>query len=58
MPLMTDPSVIYGLELGGRWRGAIYGSDLKLDTPTTHNLHHRPAAGAVANPACVRCARP
>src|ERR1035438_4373670 len=32
MPLMTDPAVIYGLELEGRWRGTIYSSDLKLDT--------------------------
>ena len=30
MPLMTDPSVIYGLELEGRWRGVIHESDLKL----------------------------
>ena len=30
---MTDPSVIYGLELQGRWRGTIYASDLKRDTP-------------------------
>jgi UPF0755 protein len=46
MPLMTDPSVIYGLELDGRWRGAIYQSDLKLDTPVQHLSAHRPAAGS------------
>ncbi len=32
MPLMTDPAVIYGLELEGRWRGTIYQSDLSRDT--------------------------
>jgi UPF0755 protein len=50
MPLMTDPSVIYGLELGGRWRGAIYGSDLKLDTPYNTYLHTGLPPGPVANP--------
>jgi len=50
MPLMTDPSVIYGLELGGRWRGAIYGSDLKLDTPYNTYLHAGLPPGPVANP--------
>jgi UPF0755 protein len=50
MPLMTDPSVIYGLELGGRWRGAIYGSDLKLNTPYNTYLHTGLPPGPVANP--------
>jgi UPF0755 protein len=50
IPLMTDPSVIYGLELGGRWRGAIYGSDLKLDTPYNTYLHAGLPPGPVANP--------
>ena len=50
MPLMTDPSVIYGLELGGRLRGAIYGSDLKLDTPYNTYLHTGLPPGPVANP--------
>jgi UPF0755 protein len=50
MPLMTDPSVIYGLELDGRWRGAIYGSDLKLDTPYNTYLHTGLPPGPVANP--------
>jgi UPF0755 protein len=50
IPLMTDPSVIYGLELSGRWRGAIYGSDLKLNTPYNTYLHTGLPPGPVANP--------
>jgi UPF0755 protein len=50
MPLMTDPSVIYGLELDGRWRGAIYASDLKLDTPYNTYVHTGLPPGPVANP--------
>jgi len=50
MPLMTDPSVIYGLELEGRWRGAIYASDLKQDTPYNTYLHAGLPPGPVANP--------
>ena len=50
MPLMTDPSVIYGLELEGRWRGAIYQSDLKLNTPWNTYLHTGLPPGPVANP--------
>lgn len=50
MPLMTDPSVIYGLELGGRWRGEIHASDLKFDTPYNTYLHAGLPPGPVANP--------
>jgi UPF0755 protein len=50
MPLMTDPAVIYGLELNGLWRGAIYQSDLKLDTPYNTYLHTGLPPGPVANP--------
>jgi UPF0755 protein len=50
MPLMTDPSVIYGLELRNQWRGAIYQSDLKLDTPYNTYLHGGLPPGPVANP--------
>ncbi|MGO9317615.1 MAG: endolytic transglycosylase MltG [Terracidiphilus sp.] len=50
MPLMTDPSVIYGLELKGRWRGVIHESDLKLDTPYNTYLHAGLPPGPVANP--------
>jgi UPF0755 protein len=50
MPLMTDPAVIYGLELDGRWHGTIHQSDLKLDTPYNTYLHTGLPPGPVANP--------
>lgn len=50
MPLMTDPSVIYGLEVKGEWRGAIHESDLKLNTPYNTYLHTGLPPGPVANP--------
>lgn len=50
MPLMTDPSVIYGLELQRLWRGTIYQSDLKRDTPYNTYLHAGMPPGPVANP--------
>jgi UPF0755 protein len=50
MPLMTDPAVIYGLELEGRWRGDIYKSDLKRDTAYNTYLHKGLPPGPIANP--------
>lgn len=50
MPLMTDPAVIYGLEVRNQWRGAIHASDLKLDTPYNTYLHAGLPPGPVANP--------
>ena len=50
MPLMTDPAVIYGLELEGRWRGAIHQTDLARDTPWNTYLHAGLPPGPVANP--------
>ena len=50
MPLMTDPAVIYGLQREGRWRGTIYASDLKYDTPYNTYLHAGLPPGPVANP--------
>ena len=50
MPLMTDPTVIYGLELDRRWRGKIYASDLKFDTPYNTYLHAGLTPGPIANP--------
>ncbi len=50
MPLMTDPSVIYGLELQRAWRGSIYASDLKRDTPYNTYLHPGLPPGPIANP--------
>jgi UPF0755 protein len=50
IPLATDPSVIYGLELEGRWRGAIYQSDLTHNTAYNTYLHPGLPPGPVANP--------
>jgi UPF0755 protein len=50
MPLETDPSVIYGLELAGQWRGAIYQSDLTRNTAYNTYLHPGLPPGPVANP--------
>ena len=53
MPLMTDPAVIYGLEVKDQWRGAIYQSDLsdpKHDTPYNTYRHIGLPPGPIANP--------
>jgi UPF0755 protein len=50
MPLMTDPAVIYGLQLDGRWRGAIYQSDLTRDTAYNTYMHAGLPPGPIANP--------
>jgi UPF0755 protein len=53
MPLMTDPAVIYGLEVEGSWRGTIYASDLtdpKHDTPYNTYRHAGLPPGPIANP--------
>jgi UPF0755 protein len=42
--------VIYGLELDGRWRGTLYASDLKLDTPYNTYLHPDLPPSPIANP--------
>jgi UPF0755 protein len=50
MPLMTDPAVIYGLQLENHWRGTIYQSDLARDTAYNTYLHKGLPAGPIANP--------
>ncbi|WP_263355584.1 endolytic transglycosylase MltG [Acidicapsa ligni] len=53
MPLMTDPAIIYGLETEGKWRGAIYESDLvdpKHDTAYNTYHHKGLPPGPIANP--------
>jgi UPF0755 protein len=50
MPLMTDPAVIYGLELDGAWRGALHKSDLARNTAYNTYLHNGLPPGPVANP--------
>lgn len=50
MPLMTDPSVIYAAELAHRYRGIIYESDLKFDSPYNTYLHAGLPPGPISNP--------
>lgn len=50
MPLMTDPSVIYGLQTQNAWRGTIYASDLQRDTPYNTYMHAGLPPGPIANP--------
>jgi peptidoglycan lytic transglycosylase G len=50
MPLMTDPAVIYGLQLENLWRGTIYKSDLTRSTPYNTYLHKGLPPGPIANP--------
>jgi UPF0755 protein len=50
MPLMTDPAVIYGLQVEGKWRGSIYQSDLTYDTPYNTYRHAGLTPGPIANP--------
>lgn len=50
MPLMTDPSVIYGLELEKQWHGVIHESDLQHDTAYNTYLHAGLPPGPIANP--------
>ena len=50
MPLMTDPAVIYGLQVAGQWRGTIYQSDLTRDTPYNTYRHAGLPPGPIANP--------
>ena len=50
MPLMTDPAVIYGLERENRWRGTLYGSDLKSKTAYNTYLNPGLPPGPIANP--------
>jgi UPF0755 protein len=47
---MTDPSVIYGLEVDRAWSGAIHSSELKRDTPYNTYLHAGLPPGPIANP--------
>jgi UPF0755 protein len=50
MPLMTDPAVIYGLQLENRYRGTIYQSDLGYDTPYNTYKHSGLPPGPICNP--------
>jgi UPF0755 protein len=50
MVLATDPSVIYAALLNHRYRGTIYESDLRFDSP--YNTYRRPGLppGPISNP--------
>jgi UPF0755 protein len=50
MPLQCDPTVIYASKLNGSYRGKIFESDLKLDSP--YNTYRRIGLppGPIANP--------
>jgi UPF0755 protein len=50
MPLMTDPSVIYAALLQGRYRGAIYESDLESDSSYNTYQHAGLPPGPICNP--------
>jgi UPF0755 protein len=50
MPLETDPSVIYAALLGGRYRGAIYQSDLAADSSYNTYRHAGLPPGPICNP--------
>jgi UPF0755 protein len=50
MPLECDPTVIYALELAGRYRGSLARTDLRFDSP--YNTYRRRGLppGPIANP--------
>lgn len=50
IPLATDPSVIYAALLEGRYRGAIYASDLESTSPYNTYRHAGLPPGPIANP--------
>ena len=50
MPLATDPSVIYAALLEGRYRGAIYASDLESPSPYNTYRHAGLPPGPICNP--------
>ena len=50
MPLMTDPALIYGLELDGRWRGVIHQSELARNFAWNTYSHPGLPPGPIANP--------
>jgi UPF0755 protein len=50
MPLATDPTVIYAALLEGRWRGAIYASDLQSASLYNTYKHVGLPPGPICNP--------
>jgi peptidoglycan lytic transglycosylase G len=50
MPLATDPTIIYAALLNHRWRGTIYASDLKFNSPYNTYTHAGLPPGPICNP--------
>jgi UPF0755 protein len=50
MPLMTDPTVIYAARLENRYRGSIFQSDLKADSPYNTYRHAGLPPGPICSP--------
>ncbi len=50
MPLQGDPTVIYGLQRAGRYKGNITRADLAFDTPYNTYLHSGLPPGPIASP--------
>jgi UPF0755 protein len=50
MTLAADPTVVYAALLDGRYRGAIYRSDLQADSPYNTYLRRGLPPGPIANP--------
>jgi UPF0755 protein len=50
MPLQTDPTVIYAALLENRYRGTIYASDLKSDSPYNTYRHPGLPPGPICSP--------
>ncbi len=50
MPLQCDPTVVYAAVLAGRYRGTIYQSDLRHDSPYNTYLNRGLPPGPIANP--------
>jgi UPF0755 protein len=50
MPLQTDPTVIYALQLAGRYDGNIRRADLQIDSPYNTYRHRGLPPGPIAAP--------
>ena len=50
MPLETDPTVIYAAELSGSYRGTIYASDLRSESPYNTYTHAGLPPGPICSP--------
>ena len=53
IPLETDPTVIYAALLHGQYRGALYHSDLRFDSPYNTYRHAGLPPGPICNPGAV-----